>query len=64
MDFAPKRATRSSAGRSTTKRPKPPAKPPWRAATPLSDNEYKVQLAKVAVKRALLLAAGLETGGF
>jgi xanthine dehydrogenase YagS FAD-binding subunit len=33
-------------------------------ATPLSDNEYKVQLAKVAVKRALLLAAGLETGGF
>jgi len=33
-------------------------------ATPLSQNEYKVQLAKVAVKRALLLAAGLETGGF
>jgi xanthine dehydrogenase YagS FAD-binding subunit len=32
-------------------------------ATPLKDNEYKVQLAKVAVKRALLLAAGLETGG-
>ena len=32
-------------------------------ATPLSHNEYKVQLAKVAVKRALLLAAGLETGG-
>ena len=32
-------------------------------ATPLSNNEYKVQLAKVAVKRALLLAAGLETGG-
>ncbi len=35
-----------------------------RVATPLSNNEYKVQLAKVAVKRALLLAAGLETGGF
>jgi xanthine dehydrogenase YagS FAD-binding subunit len=34
------------------------------SATPLSDNEYKVQLAKVAVKRAILLAAGLETGGF
>jgi xanthine dehydrogenase YagS FAD-binding subunit len=34
------------------------------AATPLADNEYKVQLAKVAVKRALLLAAGQETGGF
>ena len=34
------------------------------AATPLSDNQYKVQLAKVAVKRALLLAAGFETGGF
>jgi xanthine dehydrogenase YagS FAD-binding subunit len=33
-------------------------------ATPLSQNEYKVQLAKVAVKRAVLLAAGLETGGF
>jgi len=33
-------------------------------ATPLADNGYKVQLAKVAVKRALLLAAGLETGGF
>jgi xanthine dehydrogenase YagS FAD-binding subunit len=34
------------------------------AATPLSNNEYKVQLAKVAVKRAILRAAGLETGGF
>jgi xanthine dehydrogenase YagS FAD-binding subunit len=34
------------------------------SATPLSQNEYKVQLAQVAVKRALLLAAGLETGGF
>ena len=33
-------------------------------ATPLSNNEYKVQLAKVAVKRAILRAAGLETGGF
>jgi xanthine dehydrogenase YagS FAD-binding subunit len=33
-------------------------------ATPLSHNEYKVQLARVAVKRAILLAAGLETGGF
>jgi len=33
-------------------------------ATPLSENEYKVQLAKVAVKRAVLLAAGLKTGGF
>jgi xanthine dehydrogenase YagS FAD-binding subunit len=32
-------------------------------ATPLKDNQYKVQLAKVAVKRALLLAAGLQTGG-
>lgn len=34
------------------------------AAAPLSNNEYKVQLARVAVTRALLLAAGLETGGF
>ena len=33
-------------------------------ATPLKDNDYKVQLAAVAVERALLLAAGLETGGF
>ncbi|MFV1967029.1 MAG: xanthine dehydrogenase family protein subunit M [Pirellulaceae bacterium] len=33
-------------------------------ATPLSENGYKLQLAKVAVKRAILLAAGLETGGF
>jgi len=33
-------------------------------ATPLSNNEYKVQLAKVAVKRAILRAAGLEMGGF
>jgi hypothetical protein len=33
-------------------------------ATPLSHNEYKVQLAKVAVKRSLLVAAGLDTGGF
>lgn len=33
-------------------------------ATPLAHNEYKVQLAKVSVKRAILLAAGLETGGF
>jgi xanthine dehydrogenase YagS FAD-binding subunit len=34
------------------------------AATPLSNNAYKVQLAKVAVKRAILRAAGLEIGGF
>jgi xanthine dehydrogenase YagS FAD-binding subunit len=34
------------------------------SATPLSNNQYKVQLAKVAVQRAILLAAGLETGGF
>lgn len=33
-------------------------------ATPLAENAYKVQLAKTAVKRAILLAAGLETGGF
>lgn len=34
-----------------------------RPATPLSRNGHKVQLAKVAVKRAILSAAGLETGG-
>lgn len=33
-------------------------------ATPLSDNRYKVQLARASVQRAILLAAGLETGGF
>ncbi|MCS5573664.1 MAG: FAD binding domain-containing protein [Pseudomonadales bacterium] len=33
-------------------------------ATPLSENEYKVQQAMVAVKRSILRAAGLETGGF
>jgi xanthine dehydrogenase YagS FAD-binding subunit len=33
-------------------------------ATPLSDNGYKVRLAQVAVARAILLAAGLDTGGF
>ncbi|MBX9791575.1 MAG: FAD binding domain-containing protein [Pirellulales bacterium] len=34
------------------------------AATPLASNRYKVQLARVSVERALLMAAGLETGGF
>lgn len=33
-------------------------------ATPLSMNAYKVQLARTSVQRAILLAAGLETGGF
>ncbi|MEX0939230.1 MAG: FAD binding domain-containing protein [Pirellulales bacterium] len=33
-------------------------------ATPLADNQYKVQMAKVAVKRSILLAAGYESGGF
>lgn len=33
-------------------------------ATPLNHNQYKVDLAQVAVKRAILRAAGLETGGF
>ena len=33
-------------------------------ATPLSQNSYKVDLAAVAVKRAVLRAAGIETGGF
>lgn len=34
-----------------------------RPATPLSGNRYKVQLARVAVERALLLAAGRNPGG-
>jgi hypothetical protein len=29
----------------------------------MSQNEYKIQLAQVAVKRAVLKAAGYETGG-
>jgi CO/xanthine dehydrogenase FAD-binding subunit len=29
-------------------------------AEPMSDNEFRVQLAKVATKRALMQAAGLE----
>ena len=33
------------------------------AATPLTDNAYKVQLAKVSVRRAILRAAGLPTDG-
>lgn len=33
-----------------------------KAATPLSENEYKVQIARAAVKRALLRAAGLLEG--
>ena len=33
------------------------------AATPLKDNVYKVQMAKVSVQRAILRAAGLPTGG-
>jgi len=32
-------------------------------AIPLSGNEYKVQLARVSVKRAVLKAAGYDTGG-
>lgn len=38
----------------------------WKAvagAIALSQNEYKIQLAQVAVKRAILRAAGLDTGG-
>lgn len=34
------------------------------SATPMSNNGYKVQLAKVSVKRAILRAAGQDTGGF
>jgi xanthine dehydrogenase YagS FAD-binding subunit len=33
------------------------------AATPLSENAYKVRLASVAVRRAILRAAGQDTGG-
>lgn len=34
------------------------------SATPLSGNAYKVQLARVCVGRAILLAAGVDHGGF
>jgi xanthine dehydrogenase YagS FAD-binding subunit len=33
-------------------------------ASPLSNNAYKIHLAQVAVKRAILRATGSETGGF
>jgi xanthine dehydrogenase YagS FAD-binding subunit len=33
-------------------------------AMALSQNQYKIELAQVAVKRAILRAAGLDTGGF
>ena len=33
-------------------------------AMPLSQNQYKIQLAEVSVKRAILRAAGMDTGGF
>ena len=33
-------------------------------AMALSHNQYKIELAQVAVKRAILRAAGLDTGGF
>jgi xanthine dehydrogenase YagS FAD-binding subunit len=36
------------------------AKAALSGATPLSQNAYKVQLARVAVKRALLQAAGVK----
>ena len=32
-----------------------------RAARPLSQNAYKIQVAKTAVKRAILRAAGIQT---
>jgi xanthine dehydrogenase YagS FAD-binding subunit len=32
-----------------------------RDARPLSQNAYKIQIAKTAVKRAILNAAGIET---
>ena len=34
------------------------------SATPLKDNQYKIQIAKVAVTRAILQAARLSAGGF
>lgn len=34
------------------------------SATPLSENGYKVQLARVSVERAILRAAGMDIGGF
>jgi len=34
-----------------------------RSASPLADNEYKVRLASVSVRRAILRAAGQDTGG-
>ncbi len=60
----PRRRKPSSARSSLRKRPNAAGDAAVARATPLSENGYKVQLARVAVKRAILLAAGLETGGF
>ena len=49
---------RSPARRSRWRPPRPPARPPSKAAKPLSMNAYKVALTKTVVKRALLAAVG------
>ena len=42
-------------------KPMPAAEAAIKAAQPLSRNGYKVQIAKAAVKRAILQAAGIKT---
>ena len=49
-------AARRSPKRRRRPRPKRPA-----GARPLSENAYKIQVAKTAVKRAILRAAGIQT---
>ena len=44
----------------TRRRPSRRPKRRWPARKPMSGNAYKVQVAKTAVKRAMLKAAGIE----
>ena len=50
------------ASRSTSRPPPRPEKPRSREAKPMSGNAYKVQIAKTAVKRAVMRAAGNQDG--
>ena len=55
------RSRRSPASRSTRQTAAAAADAAVRDARPLSQNGYKIQVAKTAVKRAILHAAGIKT---
>ena len=57
-----RRRTRARRASRSTRRPPPQAgEAAVRAAKPMSGNAYKMQIAKTAVKRAVMRAAGLQT---